>query len=78
MSGLLAFISPSVCIGVMHKIVMLSFSVTVWGSCSYHFSFVSIFISLQMFQCKCVAALLSLCRYSVLASSELTQGTLFR
>ena len=24
--------------------------VTVWGSCSYHFSFMSIFISLQMFQ----------------------------
>ena len=32
MSGLLAFISRSVCIGISHKIVMLSFSATVWGS----------------------------------------------
>ena len=38
MSGLLAFISQSVCIGISHKIVMLSLSVTVWGSCSYHLS----------------------------------------
>ena len=40
MSGLMAFISRYVCIGISHKIVMLSFSVTVWGSCSYHFWFV--------------------------------------
>ena len=46
MSGLLAFISRSVCIGISHKIVMLSLSVTVWGSCSYHFSSTFIFSSL--------------------------------
>ena len=68
MSGLLAFTSQSVCIGISHEIVMLSFSVSVWGSCSYHFSFVGIFSSLQMFQCRYVVALLCLCRYSVLAS----------
>ena len=32
MSGLLAFISRSVCIGISHKIVMFSLSVSVWGS----------------------------------------------
>ena len=32
MSGLLAFISRSVCIGTSHKIVMSSFSGHVWGS----------------------------------------------
>ena len=52
MSGLLDFISLSVCIGLPHKIVILSFSVTVWGSCSYHFSSTFIFSSLQMFQCS--------------------------
>ena len=52
MSGLLAFISRSVCIGISHKIVMLSLSVTVWGSCSYHSSSTFIFSSLQMFQCR--------------------------
>ena len=41
-----SFISQSVCIGISHKNVMLSFSVIVWGSCSYHFSFLFIFISL--------------------------------
>ena len=69
MSGLLAFISRSVCIGISHKIVMLSLSVTVWGSCSYHFSSTLIFSSLHMFQCRYEAALSCLCRYSVLASS---------
>ena len=69
MSGLLAFISRSVCIGISHKIVMLSLSVTVWGSCSYHFSSTFIFSSLHMFQCRYEAALSCLCRYSVLASS---------
>ena len=50
MSGLLAFISRSVCIGISHKIVMLSqVSVTVWGSCSYHFSSTFIFSSLHIF-----------------------------
>ena len=50
-SGLLAFFSRSVCICKSdHKIVMLSFSVTVWGSSYwYHFSIVFIFISLQVF-----------------------------
>ena len=68
MSGLLAFISRSICIGISHKIVMSSFSVTVWGSCSYHFSFVSIFISLRKFQRGYASTLLCLSRYSVLAS----------
>ena len=69
MSGLLAFISRSVCIGISHKIVMLSLSATVWGSCSYHFSSTFIFICLHMFQCRYEAALSCLCRYSVLAGS---------
>ena len=68
MSSLLAFISRSVCIDISHKIVMLSLSVTVWGSCSYHFSSTFIFSSLHMFQCRYEAALSCLCRYSVLAS----------
>ena len=37
MSGMLAFISRSVCISTSNKIVMWSLSVTVWGSCSYLF-----------------------------------------
>ena len=69
MSGLLVFISLFVCIGISHNIVMLSLSVTVWGSCSYYFSPTFIFSSLQMFQCRYEAALSCLCRYSVLASS---------
>ena len=48
-SGLLAFISRSLCIGISHKIVMSCFSLTVCGLCAYHFSFVFILISLQMF-----------------------------
>ena len=68
MSGLLAFISRSVCIGISHKIVMLPFSVTIWRLCSYYFSSMFIFTSLQMFKCRYVAALSCLCRYSVLAS----------
>ena len=62
MSGLLAFISRSICIGISHKIVMSSFSLTVCDLCSYYLSFVFILISLQMFQwsymwrlcCDCV------------------------
>ena len=46
MSGLLAFISQSVCIGISHKILMLPFSVTVRRLCSYHFSSMFIFTSL--------------------------------
>ena len=64
MSGLLAFISRSVFIGISRQIVILSFYVTVWGWCSHHFSFVFIFIYLQMFQCRYVG----LCKYPVLAS----------
>ena len=37
-SGLLAVIFLSVCIGMSHNIVTSSFSVTVCGSWSYHFS----------------------------------------
>ena len=40
------FISQSVCTGISHKIVMLSFSVSVWGSCSYHFWFFCLYSSL--------------------------------
>ena len=61
MRGVFVFISRYVCISISHKIVVLSFSVTVWGSCSYHFFFVYIVRSLQMFQCRFVADLLSLC-----------------
>ena len=57
MSGLLAFISRSVCISISHKIMMLSLFVTVWGSCSYYFSSTFIFSSLHMFQCRYEAAL---------------------
>ena len=60
MSGLLAFISRSVCIDMYHKIVMSSFSDTVSGSCSYNFDFVLMLNSLEMFQCRYVAALLCL------------------
>ena len=49
MSGLLVFISRSVCIGISHKIVMLSLSVTVWGSCSYHFSSTFIYLALYIY-----------------------------
>ena len=69
MSGLLAFISRSVCIDISYKIVMLLLSVTVWGSCPYHFSSTFIFSSLHIFQCRYEAALSCLCRYSVLARS---------
>ena len=44
--------------------------VTVSGSCSDHFSFVSIFISLQMFQWRYDhGSFVGVCMYSVLASS---------
>ena len=69
MSGLLAFISRSICISISHKIMMLFLFVTVWGSCSYHFSSTFIFSSLHMFQCRYEAALSCLCSYSVLANS---------
>ena len=38
------FISPSVCIGISHKIVILSFSVTVWGS--------FVFVYIHLFFCN--------------------------
>ena len=69
MSGLIAFISRSVCIDMYHKIVTSSFSDTVWDSCSCHFDFVLMLNSLQMCKCRYVPALLCLCRYAVLASS---------
>ena len=46
------FISQSVCIGISHKIMMLSFSVTVWGSSSYHFSFLLISDYIHLFCCN--------------------------
>ena len=69
MSGLLAAMVLSVWMGMSHRIVTLSFSVTVLGSCSYHRSFTSVPNSLQFFQCMCAAALLWRKMYSVLASS---------
>ena len=50
--------------GISHKVVTLSFSVTALGSCSYHRSFNSIPNSLQYFQCMCAAALLRQRMYS--------------
>ena len=58
MSGLLAAMVLSVWMGMSHRIVTLSFSVTVLGSCSYHHSFTSMPNSLQIFQCMCAAACL--------------------
>ena len=69
MSGLLAAMVLLVWMGISHKIVTLSFLVTVLGSCSYYRSFTSMTNSLQIFQCMCAAALLWLWMYSVLASS---------
>ena len=69
MSSLLAAMVLSVRMDMSHRIVTLSFSVTVLGSCSYHRSFTSMPNSLQIFQCMCAAALLWRWMYSVLASS---------
>ena len=73
MSGLLAAMVLSVWMGMSHRIVTLSFSVTVLGSCSYHRSFTSMPNSLQIFQCMCAAALLWRWMYSVLTSSGHTE-----
>ena len=69
MFGLLAAMVLSVWMGMSHRIVTLSFSVTVLGSCSYHRSFTSMPNSLQIFQCMCAAALLWWWMYLVLANS---------
>ena len=69
MSGLLAAMVLSVWIGMSHWKVMLSFLVTALGSCSYHCSFTSMPNSMQIFQCKCAAALLWQWVYLVSASS---------
>ena len=74
MSGLLAFISQSVCIGISYKIVMLSLSVTVWGSCSYHLS--STFI-LTLCICSSVG-MRRLCHVCVGIQFWPAQGTLPR
>ena len=73
MSGLLAAMVLSVWMGMSHRIVTLSFQVTVLGSCSYHRSFTSMPNSLQIAQCKCAAALLWRWMYSVLTSSGHTE-----
>ena len=65
MSGLLAAMVLSVWMGMSHRMVMLSFLVTVLGSCSYHHSFTSMPNSVQIFQCICATALLWWCVYSV-------------
>ena len=69
MSGVSAAIVPSVWISMSPRVVTLSFSLTVLGSCSYHHSFTSMSNSLQIFQCICAAALLWRWIFSVLASS---------
>ena len=69
MSGLLTAMVLSVWMGMSHRIMRLSFSVTVLGSCSYHRSFTLKPNSLQIFQCMCAAGLLWRWIYSVLASS---------
>ena len=69
MSGLLAAMVLSVWIGMSHRMVMVSFSATALGSCSYHQSFTSAPNSLQIFQCMSAASLLWQWKYSVLASS---------
>ena len=69
MASLLAAMVLSVWIRMSQRVVTLSFSLTVLGSCSYHRSFTSMPNSLQIFQCMCVAALLWRWIYSVLASS---------
>ena len=46
-----AFILQSVCIGISHKIVILSFSVTVWGS--------FLFVYIQLFFCNWLLELCS-------------------
>ena len=69
MSGVLAAMVLSVWISMSHRVVTLSFSLTVLGSFSYHRSFTSMSNSLQIFQCMCAAALLWRWIYSVLASS---------
>ena len=69
MSGLLAAMVLSVWMGMSHRMVTVSFSVTALGSCSYHRSFISVPNSLQIFQCMCEATLWWQWMYSVLASS---------
>ena len=69
MSGLLAAMVLSVSMGMSHRMVALSFSVIVLGSCSYHRPFTSMPNSLQIFQCMCATAFLWRWVYSVLASS---------
>ena len=63
MSGLLVLISKPVCINMSHNIVTSSLSVTAWGSCLYHFSFVLRWNFYRIFQCRYVASLLCLYRY---------------
>ena len=68
-SGLLAAMVLSLWMGRSHRMVPLSFSVTVLASCSYHRSFTSMPYSLQILPCMCAAALLWRWIYSVLVSS---------
>ena len=67
--GLLAAMVLSMWMAMSHGIVMLSFLVTVLGSCAYRRSFSSIPNSLQIFQCIGAAALLWRWMHSDLASS---------
>ena len=75
MSGVSAAMVLSLWISMSPRVVTLSFSLTVLGSCSYHHSFTSMSNSLQIFQCICAAALLWRWIFSVLASSGQPETT---
>ena len=70
------FISQSVCIGISHKIVMFSFSVSVWGSCSHHFSLFFYIVYIHLFCCNWPFELCS--PYSpMLAILDISQSSLW-
>ena len=67
MSGLLSAMVLSVWMGMSHRIVTLSFSVTVLGSCSYHRSFTSMPSSLQILPvhvCSCLVVAVDMFSFS--------------
>ena len=64
-SGLFALISRSVCIGMSHRMVHSSFSVTVLGLCLYHFS-----VAVDCNVCRCSNACMPLL-YHTCASTHL-------
>ena len=76
MSGLLAFISRCFFIVISLKIVMLSLSVTVWGSCSDHFRSL-----LRLYLALCICSSVGMrrpCHVCVCIQFWPAQGTLPR